>query len=561
MEKSYDENLAKLMSEARDLFKSSNFSESARKYWEAAKKLETARGLAQAEDLYNEAIKNFIRASEDNKEKKQYRLSAQNLFYVVMIFKRLGAIDDWKAATMAVVDDLVNAAQEYLLWNEYDKGIILVSTACFFLFSIEEFKKAEEYYTQYIEQIKDDPGFTRAQQILFAAGHAIQAVKNLDTNSLLNAQQLVGTHLKPGLSQITGDLFFPAIDDAVDTVVKIFRSKIKLPKIVPELKISRDLVLGEPTDLSIFIENVGEGDANNLSFSFNIPEGIEVIDGNKEVSLEKLPPQQKTEHKLIIRCMSSKGEITHELSVNITFHDQLQTKQTMMIGPYDLIFREKSLSKEHENTLNILADQNEANSQKMYESKIAPKVVCDIMSEFVSSIIKESKEKLSTEEFETVLANIQTINKIFDTIDKITSEEFLAPILAVREKEQTEKIESAIELKKEEWNSELEVIQTQLAENHLKEKEELKQSFEDEKVELEKQKEEEWKELMEKLVLKHTDDIKEFETELIKLKEQEMEELNKKLEQEKKNALEEQEAVLRDEFQRLLSESQGKKRR
>ncbi|MHA1482174.1 MAG: hypothetical protein ACTSUP_10410 [Candidatus Heimdallarchaeaceae archaeon] len=561
MEKSYDENLAKLMSEARDLFKSSNFSESARKYWEAAKKLETARGLAQAEDLYNEAIKNFIRASEDNKEKKQYRLSAQNLFYVVMIFKRLGAIDDWKAATMAVVDDLVNAAQEYLLWNEYDKGIILVSTACFFLFSIEEFKKAEEYYTQYIEQIKDDPGFTRAQQILFAAGHAIQAVKNLDTDSLLNAQQLVGTHLKPGLSQITGDLFFPAIDDAVDTVVKIFRSKIKLPKIVPELKISRDLVLGEPTDLSIFIENVGEGDANNLSFSFNIPEGIEVIDGNKEVSLEKLPPQQKTEHKLIIRCMSSKGEITHELSVNITFHDQLQTKQTMMIGPYDLIFREKSLSKEHENTLNILADQNEANSQKMYESKIAPKVVCDIMSEFVSSIIKESKEKLSTEEFETVLANIQTINKIFDTIDKITSEEFLAPILAVREKEQTEKIESAIELKKEEWNSELEVIQTQLAENHLKEKEELKQSFEDEKVELEKQKEEEWKELMEKLVLKHTDDIKEFETELIKLKEQEMEELNKKLEQEKKNALEEQEAVLRDEFQRLLSESQGKKRR
>ncbi|MHA1202771.1 MAG: hypothetical protein ACTSQ4_09645 [Candidatus Heimdallarchaeaceae archaeon] len=561
MEKSYDENLAKLMSEARDLFKSSNFSESARKYWEAAKKLETARGLAQAEDLYNEAIKNFIRASEDNKEKKQYRLSAQNLFYVVMIFKRLGAIDDWKAATMAVVDDLVNAAQEYLLWNEYDKGIILVSTACFFLFSIEEFKTAEKYYTQYIEQIKDDPGFTRAQQILFAAGHAIQAVKKLDTNSLLNAQQLVGSHLKPGLSQITGDLFFPAIDDAVDTVVKIFRSKIKLPKIVPEFKISRDLVLGEPTDLSIFIENVGEGDANNLSFSFNIPEGIEVIDGNKEFSVEKLLPQQKTEHKLIIRCMSAKGEITHELSVIINFYDQLQTKQTMMMGPYDLIFREKSLSKEHKDTLDSIAEQNEINYTKCYESKIVPKEACDVMSELVSSIIKESKEKLTTEEFETVLANIQNINRIFDTINTITSKEFLAPIYEAQEKELTEKIESAIELKKEEWNSELEFTKTQLSEKHLKEKEELKQSFEDEKNELEKQKEEEWKELMEKLVLKHTDDIKEFETELIEQKDQEMEELNKRLEQEQKKALEEQEAVLRDEFQRLLSESQGKKRR
>jgi hypothetical protein len=356
-------------------------------------------------------------------------------------------------------------------------------------------------------------------------------------------------------------LFFPAIDDAVDTVVKIFRSKIKLPKIVPEFKISRDLVLGEPTDLSIFIENVGEGDANNLSFSFNIPEGVEVIDGNKEFSVEKLLPQQKTEHKLIIRCMSAKGEITHELSVIINFYDQLQTKQTMMMGPYDLVFREKSLSKEHKDTLDSLAEQNEINYTKCYESKIALKEACDVMSELVISIIKESKEKLATEEFETVLANIQNINRIFKTINKITSKEFLAPIYEAQEKELTEKIDSALELKKEEWNSELEVTKTQLSEEHLKEKEELKQSFEDDKVELEKQKEEEWKELMEKLVLKHTDDIKEFETELIEQKGQEMEELNKKLEQEKKKALEEQEAVLRDEFQRLLSESQGKKRR
>ncbi|MHA1345520.1 MAG: hypothetical protein ACTSVO_14635 [Candidatus Heimdallarchaeaceae archaeon] len=561
MEKSYDENLAKLMSEARDLFKSSNFAESARKYWEAAKNQEATRGLEQAEDLYHEAIKNFIRASEDNKEKKQYRLSAQNLFHVVMIFKRLGSIDDWKAATMAVVDDLVNAAQEYLLWNEYDKGIILVSTACFFLFSIEEFQKAEEYYTQYIEQIKDDPGFTRAQQILYSAGHAIQAVKNLDTNSLLNAQQLVGTHLKPGLSQITGDLFFPAIDDAVDTVVKIFRSKIKLPKIVPEFKISRDLVLGEPTDLSIFIENEGEGEANNLHFSFNIPKRIEVIDGNKEFSIEKLLPQQKTEHKLIIRSMSAKGEITHELSVSITFYDQLQTKQTMMMGPFDLVFREKSLSKEHKDTLDELAEQNEVNYTKIIESGIYPKESCDALSELISSIIKESKGKLETEEFESVLANIQNINRMFETFNKITNDEFLAPILEAQENELAEKIESAIELKKEEWNSELEVIKTQLSEDHLKEKEELNQSFEEEKVELEKQKEEEWKELMEKLVLKHTDDIKEFETELIEQKEHEIEELKKKLDLEKKTALEDQEAVLRDEFQQLLSESQGKKRR
>ena len=561
MEKSYDEDLAKLMSEARDLFKSSNFAESARKYWEAAKSQEAARGLAQAEDLYHEAIKNFIRASEDNKEKKQFRKSAENLFYVVMIFKRLGAIDDWKAATMAVVDDLVNAAQEYLLWNEYDRGIILVSAACFFLFSIEDFQTAEQYYLQYIEQIKNDPGFTRAQQILYSAGHAIQAVKNLDTNSLLNAQQLVGSHLKPGLSQITGDLFFPVIDDAVDTVVKIFRSKIKLPKIVPELKISRDLVLGEPRDLTIIIENEGEGDAHNLNFKLNIPEGIEIIDGNKEISIQKLPPQQKSEHKLILRCSSSTGEILHELSANVTFYDQLQTKQTMMIGPYELTFREKSMSKELEGSLDSLFEENEEFHNKMLESEIIPKEACDILTGLVSSMIKDSKERLAAEEFETINANIQNIGRIFETITQLTAEEFLAPVLEAREKELKEKVDEAIVLKKEEWNAELDIIKQQMNEEHAKEKEELMQSFENEKANLEEKKEEELKELMEKLEQKHAEEEEETKKEFEELKEQELEELRKKLEQEKKNALEEQEAVLRDEFQRLLSESQGKKRR
>ena len=115
MEKSYDEDLAKLMSEARDLFKSANYADSARKYLEAARNQEATRGIAQAEDLYHEAIRNFIRASEENKEKKQFRMSAQNLYYVVYVFKKLNSEDDWKAATKAVVDDLINAAQEYLL--------------------------------------------------------------------------------------------------------------------------------------------------------------------------------------------------------------------------------------------------------------------------------------------------------------------------------------------------------------------------------------------------------------------------------------------------------------
>ncbi len=561
MEKSYDEDLAKLMSEARDLFKSANYSDSARKYLEAAKNQEATRGLAQAEDLYHEAIKNFIRASEENKEKKQFRMSAQNLYYVAYIFKKLGSKDDWEAATRAVVEDLIKAAQEYLMWNEYDRGIILVSTACFFLFSIEDYQSAEELYKKYIAQIQDDPGFTRAQQILYAAGHAIKAVKDSDTSSLLNAQQLVGNHLKPGLSQIMGELFFSAIDNAMDTVVTTFRSKVKLPRILPELKVSRDLVFGESNDLVLSIENEGEGDAYNVVFKLNIPEGIEILDGSREITIEALPAKHATEQKLIIQGIPKGEEAIYELSANVTFYDQLQTKQTMMIGPYELIFREKSIIKKYEIELAELATKGLELKNALSSIEIIPEKAINLIMGFLEKTIKDSEIMLSKEEFETAYTNIQTIERVHEIIREITSEEFLELVFEARDKVIEERLLSAVEANENEFEAE----KAQLTEDHLLEMDNLKQSFEDEKSRIlstaKIQTEKEQKELIEQLEEQHKKELEELNVEKNKEKELALEELQAKLDENRRQALQEQESLLRDEFQKLLAEQQGKKRR
>ncbi len=561
MEKSYDEDLATLMSEARDLFKSANYADSARKYLEAARNQEATRGLAQAEDLYHEAIKNFIRASEENKEKKQFRMSSQNIYYVSYIFKKIGAVDDWRAATNAVIEDLVNAAQEYLLWNEYDRGIVLISTACFFFFSIEEFQSAEQLYKQYIEQIQDDPGFTRAQQVLYAAGHAIKAVKDSDTTALLNAQQLVGGHLKPGLSQIMGELFFPAIDDAMDIVVKNFRSKVKLPKIVPEVKISRDLVLGEPTNLSIIIENEGDGEAFNLVFKLDFPEGIDIIDGGTEITIANLPAGHSTENKLSIRCLQPNEKGVYDVSATMTFYDQLQTKQTMMIGPFDLIFREKSLTKGYEVELADLSSKGLELKNLMRTIETIPEMATDLVMKFVEDLIKESEGILNNEEFETAQANINTINRAFEIINTVTGDEFQDLVITQRENFIEERILSVSDNLKEEF----ELQKNQLKEDQLLEIENLKQGFEEEKAQLEEkfniQKENDQRELLEQLKEQQEKEIADVTEELRIEKEKALSEQMEKLDEEKKQALQGQETLLRDEFQKLLSEQQGKKRR
>ncbi|MHA1303134.1 MAG: hypothetical protein ACTSQE_04170 [Candidatus Heimdallarchaeaceae archaeon] len=567
---SYDGDLARLMSEARDLFRSANYTQAANKYLQAAKVQHESRGIEQAKDLYTEAIKNFIRASEEYKEKKQYRTSAQNLYQIAEIYKILNAKDDWVAVMRAVVEDLINAAQDYLqLWNDYERAITLVSASCFLLFSIEDFATAEQYYNQYIAKIQGDPGFTSAQQVLYAAGYAIKAVKDLDAKALLNAQQLVGSHLKPHLSQMVGDFFLNAIDNAIDNVVRVFRSKIKLPKIVPELVFSRDLVLNEPSDLTIHLENEGEGDAFNISFQLNIPDEIEILDGKREFVIEELPAGKTSDYKLVFRCMSAIGEVTHEISGKITFYDQLQTKQTMMIGPYDLIFREVSLAKELGARLAELESTSLKYRSLLLETGILPESLSEQVVSLINAIIKESEEKISEEEFETVKANISTIKKLFSLFEQITSEEYVKKIKEMREQEIKARLDEAVEDAKATLLTEFEEEKRKIQEAHEVELQNLetrlRAEFEAEKEKIiaetterfKEQHEKELEELMQELNNRHAKELEEAREEAERIKEQALEEQRNRLEEEKRKALEEQESLLQEEFQKRLSSLQN----
>jgi cation transport regulator ChaB len=544
------------MSEARDLLKSANFTESAMKYLEAAKKQDDARGIEHAKDLYMEAIRGFIHASEDYKDKKQFRKSSENLFYVAQIYKQLNAKDDWVAATKAIVEDLINAAQEYLLWSDYNKAVVLISSACFFLFSIEDFTTAEQLYSQYISQIQNDPGFTSAQQILYAAGHAIKAVKEIDTQALINAQQLVGNQLKPGLNQIMGDLFFPAIDSAVDTVVKKFRSKIKLPKIVPELKISKDLVIGNPTPLVIIVENEGKGNAFNIQLQLNLPEEIELLDGVKNFIIEDLPAQQSSDNKLLIRCLSATGESIHEISATIIYYDQLQTKQTMMIGPYELTFREKSLVNELEKSITELTTLSDEHYQKLVQTTILPEEVCEEIYAIVPIILKKSEEEIKSENFGIVQANIEIIKTIHQIADNLMKEAFVNSIKETQNQKIEEKVQEAMTTLKEELEQSYEERSELVKQELLLQKETEIANIQEQ---LRKQKDAELEELMAKLNKEHAKELEEARQEIRKEMEKELEEYNLRFDNEKKQALEEQEALLRDEFQKQLSDAQNHK--
>jgi hypothetical protein len=282
-----------------------------------------------------------------------------------------------------------------------------------------------------------------------------------------------------------------------------------------------------------------------------MPEGLEILEGSKEFTLSQLLAQETYEYKLVVRGMSGVGEVTHELNANITFQDQLQTKQTMMIGPYDLVFREKSLVRELEVELVELSEKTAKLQKQMSATEVIPEEAAKLMFDFVTTIIRESEEVIAKEEFETVRANVKSIEYFHSLIQTLTSEEFIKPLIDARENILNEKVEQA----KAELTEELtEDLSIQFEKQKQEEIEEIKQNLNNEK-------ETEQKELIEKLEEDHQKDITELRDEFEQRLQNELNEQRLKFEDEKKKVLEEQEAVLRAEFQKLLSESQDKKRR
>ena len=231
------------------------------------------------------------------------------------------------------------------------------------------------------------------------------------------------------------------------------------------------------------------------------------------------------------------------------------------LGPYDLVFREKSLTKGYEVELADLSSRALELKNIMRGIDVFPETAIDLVMKFTDDLIKESEGILNNEEFETAQANINTINRVFDIINTITSKDFLDLVQENRETFVEERILAVSENLKEEFEAQ----KKQFDENHLLEIENLKQSFETEKTQLEEkfniQKENDQKELLEQLKEQQDLEISEITAELNNEKEKSLSEQKEKMSEEKKEALQEQETLLRDEFQKLLSEQQGKKRR
>ncbi|MCG3258699.1 MAG: hypothetical protein H7644_03080, partial [Candidatus Heimdallarchaeota archaeon] len=229
--------------------------------------------------------------------------------------------------------------------------------------------------------------------------------------------------------------------------------------------------------------------------------------------------------------------------------------------PFDLIFREKSLTKGYEVELADLSSKGLELKNLMRTIETIPEMATDLVMKFVEDLIKESEGILNNEEFETAQANINTINRAFEIINTVTGDEFQDLVITQRENFIEERILSVSDNLKEEF----ELQKNQLKEDQLLEIENLKQGFEEEKAQLEEkfniQKENDQRELLEQLKEQQEKEIADVTEELRIEKEKALSEQMEKLDEEKKQALQGQETLLRDEFQKLLSEQQGKKRR
>ncbi|MHA2028250.1 MAG: hypothetical protein ACW99Q_02575, partial [Candidatus Kariarchaeaceae archaeon] len=247
------------------------------------------------------------------------------------------------------VDALQNASHTAINFGEDKRGITTLTLAGLVALLYGDDTSAHAIYNQGIS-ISEQKQHTEAlKKLLYSLGYLLDAVKNLNMSALTEAQGYIANDLKPMLNSSKLTSFNSILDSIVGQVSGMIETKVKMPKIEVTTLVPKDLLFDEQYELSIKIENVGEGEATNLHLQLNIPSDITLTSGEASRTFETIGTMATLEEKIAFK-MSGSGlqEAKKEISGNLTFTDMLANNRQHVISPMELEFRSVSKGSEYQ---------------------------------------------------------------------------------------------------------------------------------------------------------------------------------------------------------------------
>ncbi|MDH5402823.1 MAG: hypothetical protein OEY49_10060 [Candidatus Heimdallarchaeota archaeon] len=545
-----------------------------------------------AKQLFDKVISATDANAKRFDEQNQHRSSAEEYYLQAVAYGYMEKTEERDEIYKKVISNLLASSKTRFTFDDENGGITAVTLAGLVHLMFGDEAGAHSLYDEYVKFADTKQNPTNLKNILYSLGYLLAGLKNSDLQSVTEGQNFISTHLRPMLKVAKLAGFEKLLNSVVSHTQSILHSRVKMPKIQFHSSVPSDLVFNDAFEISIDIENSGEGDANNMEFVLEVPKDIEILSGNTKENLGNLTGSAKVSKTFTLKFQTNEdlSEVVKQISGNVTFTDMLTNTHKQFLGDIELEIRSISKKTEYQNRLTEIKRNLEALNAKPV-NEFYPVVLKnslneqtnDLTSSIASSIeegkFKEAEFKLeflgSTMKWTDNVMHGDTAKAIIDAINSKLAklEEELKTAKETHQKEIQQLLVANDNKLKQQLDQHESQLRDQFRQETIKKNEETEKAIREIQEENRKEVEVEVDKLRKELTLKYKEQIKQLENTIEDERRQlsqraeeekslELTTLKSKMHQEKQDALEEQERSIEERIKGrydLIIEEKDKK--
>jgi len=367
---------------------------------------EANQAAKRAIDLLWQNSERFVE-SKSLKNAASQLATAYTIAYEVLNDQELA-----KKSILQAAEYLIQAANEYLIWEDVDSGTGMLTTASLLKFLVDDFDLS------LIESKKEKIDFGRsilgADQLIEIPGLLVQSINEVNPRTFNSAKQTC-LSLLPRIKD--AEEFMELINKSLIHVEQRLSKSIAFPDIKSVVEMPKDLVLGQEFMANFKLRNTGEGNAQDVSYSIDIPKELRVSGSTKD-SIAEMKPGDEVEKNLELTIPEDETFADQEFKIliSLSFKDIVGNMQTQTLGPFSLVAGKVSKADETEKSINAHKDALGQLKDQITEITL-PNVFqafIDGVTDLASNILNKCANSREKEEY-------QLIPVLFEVFEELVS--------------------------------------------------------------------------------------------------------------------------------------------
>ncbi len=319
-------------------------------------------------------------------------------------------------AILQAAEHLIKAANEYIIWEDVDSGTGMLTIASLMRFLADDFDLST------IESMKAKINFGRsilgAGQMIEVPESLVQSINEINPRTFNSAKQTC-LSLLPRIKD--AEEFMELINKSLMHVEQRLSKSIAFPDIKSIVEIPKDLVLGQEFMANFKLRNTGEGNAQDVSYSMDIPKELRVIGSTKDFVAEMKPGDEVEKNlELTIPEDETFADQEFKIRISLSFKDIVGNIQTQTLGPFSLVAGKVSKAEETEKSINARKDALEELKERIAGITL-PNVFQGFiagMTDLASNILNKCTISREKEDYELIPALL----KVFEELISKTNE-------------------------------------------------------------------------------------------------------------------------------------------